>query len=684
MKSLFRLVIALFVFIAPMVLHAQWPILNFGLGNARQVKFHDINKGAAMTPTTLLLTTNGGTSFDTVFHRPGYAINSSLNFIDSTTLALHRNNILFSTADLGSTWDSVVLPQNFNNLVFLNDTTIVGKAGTSLLRSNNKGVTWITMLSGLSSTWFSYDFPHPDTGYVHDADTIRITFDGGIAWSSQPSVPGYSIHFPSDSTWYGVKTTQDSILIIKTTDQGATWAFSLQAYEPLTGFMSVVFPDKETGYLGGSRAYPLPIATCGVILGTGDGGDTWQWHEKFNCLYEMVIDIHFLNCDTVYALEFHGVLYRTTNGSDYTSRVISVGATTPLYEPCGRGNIYVNLNFPTQDTMVVHFDAMFGTATNGVDFMHIPDSVVFLPGMDIAEIPIVVIDDTLVEGAEFFSVVIHNTLFKDTATFWIHDEVPVPFSYSINPPERFVCWSATQTNFTAQLTGGAWPYSVVWYDTSGILSQQGTLTNLPIVPYHRTIYVEITDNSICQPLHDTVHIWYFDSCKVVIQSSHPGPVPAGVPVTYSLVHECATTGLNNYWWINETFTHSNTEHITHTWSQTGLNTISVRVMHPCGNLNSHDTTDVITSVEALSSSGTLQVNQTGSRSWLLTGDGLPPGNLTLQVLDMGGRMIKTLHLTTDDGRLNHQLNLPHQSPGIYLLDVTTETGHRLREKILCW
>ncbi len=682
MKTVCRLTFVLLMAFAPMVLHAQWSIINSGLGNVSQVKFYDANTGGAISPTTLLLTTNGGITFDTAFYRAGYAINSSLSFIDATTLAIHRNNLLFTSSDWGVSWDSVILPHNFNNMVFLNDTTVIGKAGTSLLRSNNSGVTWITMLSGLSSTWFSYEFLHPDTGYVHDADSIYLTHNGGITWSSQPSWPGYRILFPSDSTWYGVKSTQDSLFIIKTTDQGANWAFSLQAYEPLIYFNSFDFADKETIYLGGYRSFSIPVATCGVIMGTGDGGDTWQWHDRYNCFLEMVTDIHCLNRDTVYALEFHGVIYRTTNGSDYTRRVSHVSATTPLYEPCGTGTLYVALNFPAQDTMVVHFDDMFGTATNGVDFVHIPDSVVFLPGMNIAEIPIVVIDDTIVEGPEFFSVVIHNTLFKDTATFWIHDEVPVPFSYSINPPERIICSQSIQTGFTANLTGGAWPHSVIWHDTSGILSQQNTLPDQPIVPYHRTIYVEITDNSICQPLLDSVQLWYLDSCKVEIQSSLPGPVPAGVPVTYSLVHECPTDGLNNYWWINEQFTHSNTEQITHTWSQTGLNTVSVRVLHPCGNLNSHDTTDVITSVEALASIGNLQVSQTDNASWLLAGEGLPPGNLSLQVYDMGGRLIHQHQLHTDNGVLQHTLTLPHQAQGIYLLHVVSDNEFSFREKIV--
>ena len=679
MKTLFRLTLVLYVAIFPMVLNAQWHTVNQYLTHPIEVKFVDINLGAVLTPMSLRLTTDGGVTFDTAFYRPDIAWGKSLNFIDSSTISFLKNNKLFISSDLGTTWDSVMLPHIFNNLVFLNDTNLIGKAGTSLLRSNNRGVTWQTVLTGLSSNWFSYEFPHPDTGYVHDADSIYLTYNGGSTWTSQPSLPGYTIYFPSDSTWFGIKSGPDSIYVAKTTDRGTSWSFIFQGFYGNSGyhFNLVRFANTQVGYIGG----------FGTILCTYDGGYTWVRHHNdlngtISGFNDYINDIYCLNQDTVFAVELNGSLFRTTRGSDSTRRLIGLGATTPLYEPCGTGTLYVAINFPAKDTMVVHFDAMFGTATNGVDFVHIPDSVVFMPGMDVAEIPILVIDDTLVEGPEFFSVVIHNTLFKDTATFWIHDEVPVPFSYNLSPPERFVCWSATQTNFTANLTGGAWPYSVTWYDTFGILSQHNSLINLPIVPYHRTIYVEITDNSICQPLLDSVHLWYFDSCKVEIQSSHPGPVPVGVPVTYSLVHDCATAGMNNRWSINGQFLYFNTDQITHTWSQTGVNNLAIEVMHTCGHLQNELIEDVITSMEKLESNGTLQVSQTDNASWLLTGEGLPPGNLSLQVFDMGGRLIHQLQLHTDNGALQYTLSLPHKAQGIYLLHVVSDNEFSFREKIV--
>jgi photosystem II stability/assembly factor-like uncharacterized protein len=691
MKTFTRLMLIMLLAIAPVVSHAQWQLLPIYHGFfSVEVNFYDFNTGAVfiygMGEKRVMVTTDGGITFDTVFSRPSitpcFLINQKyLNFLDSSTLYVLDNDRLHITNDLGTTWDSVMLPQSFNNMVFLNDTIATGQAGTSLLRSNNRGVTWQTLLSGIFPPLFSYEFPHPDTGYVLDADTIRFTYDGGITWSSQPSLPGYDIFFPSDSTWFGVRSALDSIYIVKTTDKGSSWSSVFQDYIPYYAGCSIRFPDKETGYIGVSRNTLMFPLGGNRLLGTGDGGDTWEWHNNFFGM-EYIRYIHCIGSDTVYVLDEEGFLFRTINGSDYTRRASRVYATTPLYEPCGTGMLYVALNFQAQDTMVVHFDAMFGTATNGVDFVHIPDSVVFLPGMDVLHIPILVIDDTIVEGPEFYSVVIHTPLYSDTATFWIHDEVPVPLSYSINPTERIACLVNPQTGFFTNISGGASPYTVTWYNTFGVLSQQYNFSNQPPLPYHSTVYFEIIDKAMCNPIIDSVQLWYFDSCKVEIQSSHPGPVQVGVPVTYSLVHECPTAGLNNRWLINGVLTQQNTQQITHTWSQTGVNTISVQVMHLCGQLNIWATTDVITSVEALASNVTMKVSQTGNASWLLAGEGLPSGNLSLQVFDIGGRLIHQHQLHTESGVLHHTLNLPNHAPGIYLLHVVSENGFSFREKVL--
>ena len=660
---------------------AQWQILNYNLFSAKEVKFHDLDKGAVLTGTMLLVTHNGGTTFDTVFFNPTSPLNKSLNLIDATTIAFQKGNKLFLSANFGITWDSVMLLQNFNNLVFLNDTVVIGQLGSSLLRSNNRGVTWQTLLTGLNTNSFLYEFPHPDTGYVSDGDSIMFTYNGGITWSFQLSIPGYGVHFPSDSTWYGVRNSQDSISIIKTTDKGATWINCLQAFTPLTYITDISFLDKETGYISGIKYFSFTPAGCGVLLGTGNGGATWDWHNNLNCFGEMLVDIHCLNPDTIFGLEFNGMLYRTTNGSDYTRRVEGVYATSPHYEPCGKGSLNVLLNFPVKDTLVVHYDAMYGTASDGVDFAHIPDSMIFMPGMQIIEIPIVVIDDTLAEVAEFFSIVIYNTLYSDTATFWIHDAVPAPFMCSINPKEQIVCDTSPGTSFVASLAGGVTPYSVIWYDTSGILSQNSTLHTQPILPWHRKFFVEMIDKALCTPILDSVMLYFFDSCNLAIQSSHIGQVPIGLPVTYTLKHSCPTNN-NIRWLINQQLYAQNTNQIVYTWNTAGQQQVNAFVNHPCGFISTGIAVDVVTGIEGVNPLDQLQLNQMDVKTWKILGENLA-GKLTLRVMDMAGRQITSEMLMPEGGSLHFTLSLNHLGGGLYLIEIVSEQGFRYREKIVC-
>jgi photosystem II stability/assembly factor-like uncharacterized protein len=682
MKQIFWLITGLLLNLIPGQLNAQWQILNFLPHPALEVKFHDIDRGAALTAQTLLVTHNGGVSFDTVFYAPGTPFNTSLNMIDSTTIAFQKGNKLFLSVNSGTIWDSVVLPQNFDKLIFLNDTIVMGKAGNSLLRSNNRGVTWLTMLSGLSPIGFTFHFPHPDTGYVQTADTLRITYDGGFTWSSQTVWPGYRIYFPTDSIWYGVRTTQDSIQIIKTTDKGAVWVFSFQSFSPSMMIDAASFPDKETGYIGVHNYSSAPGNSCGMLLGTGDGGNSWDWHYNSNCFGEFIIDIFCLNADTVYLLEFNGVLYRNTNGTDYTRRVTGIGTITPLYEPCGKGSLSVSLTYPAKDTLVVYFDAMYGTAMNGTDFVHVPDSVIFLPGMSSVTVPVTVISDTLTEGPEFFSVVIHNTLYNDTATFWIHDNPPVPFTYQLNPSSRIVCSSSPNASFVANLAGGAIPYAVTWYDSSGILSQNSILPSQPVLPWHQTIFVEVSDNAMCIPIFDSVKIYFFDSCKVTILSSQPGQVPAGMPVTYTLQHSCPTINSNIRWLINQQLYVQNTNQIVYTWPSAGPQQVNAVVDHPCGFISTGIAVDVVTGLEEVNPPTQMQVMQLERRTWLISGENLA-GKLTFRVMDMKGRLITGDLLFPEGGKLQHTLDLQNLAGGVYLIDIVSEHGCRFREKIVC-
>ncbi len=227
------------------------------------------------------------------------------------------------------------------------------------------------------------------------------------------------------------------------------------------------------------------------------------------------------------------------------------------------------------------------------------------------------------------------------------------------------------------------PYSITWYDSSGVLSQNSNLSLSLPGPYHHTIFVEITDNSICVPMLDSVKIWYYDSCSIAIQSSHPGQVPASVPVTYTLQHSCPTTALNNRWLINGSLYTQNTNQLVYTWNTIGQQQVNAMVVHPCGYLTTGIGVDVVTGIGEANLQSHLQLIPFENRTWKITGEQLP-ANLTLRILDMRGQLAGQHHLAPEGGHLNHTLNLHHLSKGLYLIDITSDNGFRFTEKIVCW
>jgi photosystem II stability/assembly factor-like uncharacterized protein len=182
----------------------------------------------------------------------------------------------------------------------------------------NLGFFYYSSISVVSPTvvFVAGDVPGPKG----DEDRVNVvvrTTDGGVSWTEKTvEQPGMSIprlnciHFinPNEGWAVGADQAQKGVLL-KTTDAGETWSVSRisAAQVPTTIF----FADAENGWMGGATPAPGEEEGAGgpsVILGTNDGGRTWQ--SQLNTPVS-IFDICFIDKANGWASGSKGAIYRT-------------------------------------------------------------------------------------------------------------------------------------------------------------------------------------------------------------------------------------------------------------------------------------------------------------------------------------------------------------------------------------
>lgn len=160
------------------------------------------------------------------------------------------------------------------------------------------------------------DVPGPK-GEEDRLNVVLRTTDGGQNWTEKTvEHPGMSIprlnciHFISPDVGWAVGADQAQTgVLLKTTDSGETWLVSKipAAQVPTTVF----FADEQNGWMGGATPAPGEDEGAGgpsVILGTTDGGRTWQ--PQINTPVS-IFDICFIDKANGWASGSKGSIYHT-------------------------------------------------------------------------------------------------------------------------------------------------------------------------------------------------------------------------------------------------------------------------------------------------------------------------------------------------------------------------------------
>jgi gliding motility-associated-like protein len=179
-----------------------------------------------------------------------------------------------------------------------------------------------------------------------------------------------------------------------------------------------------------------------------------------------------------------------------------------IVEGCLDGVLAFTRGGDLSDTTIVNFN-IGGSATNGVDYTQIPDSVVFYPGDTLVFVNINAVFDGVTEGNENVIITLQQVVLCSTFPPQIVSIVLIntdSIKTTISQADTTVC-GATLT-FIANSTGGQPPYTYNW--SSGDTTQTITVT-----PDQTTTYtVTVTDS--CGSPQGEAQVTITVKCELVV------------------------------------------------------------------------------------------------------------------------------------------------------------------------
>jgi len=345
----------------------------------------------------------------------------------------------------------------------------------------------------------------------------------------------------------GTTNTPVSIYNINNGSSNSGPCVNCQYYVNNTGGLTIQFDGMTTVLT--AIAVVVPCQTYHMKLAIGDAGD------------------HVL--DSGVFLEANSF---SSSAVQISSGFTMQGSMKKAIEGCNAAIMTAKLPKTLSTDYVVYIDTMWGTATNGVDFPFIPDSIVIPAGQKSAQIILAPFPDNLVEGQEDWNFVFKTSPCTiDTVTVPIVDYTPITF-YK-HPNDTMVCGDSALLNVYPQ--DGWQPYTIDWTPAAGINNNNSTHTKgLP--PQSSMLYVTVSDSSGCYNT-DSMYVKVEQGVQVsFIPDVFQGCEPLKVEFT-----DMSQPNIVKWDWDFGDGNNSNQQHPTHTYPA-GVYDITLKVESQAG------------------------------------------------------------------------------------------------------
>jgi photosystem II stability/assembly factor-like uncharacterized protein len=229
---------------------------------------------------------------------------------------------LLRTDDRGRSWIGIPTgtTATIGHVSIPDDSTVVVGSGCVLRRSDDGGMSFAALPIDCKPGISSLAFPSAQTGYLLREDgSVSKTTDGGASFTAAGALPGTEaagatgaadtptdIFFTDDNTGFAVTRGSAGGIVYRTSDGGATW---FQRTTSTQGLNGVYFPDAAVGYA---------VGAANTVLKTTDGGETWNPKAVPDSV--PASELESIRCATttscVIATESGDRVLRTTNGGN--------------------------------------------------------------------------------------------------------------------------------------------------------------------------------------------------------------------------------------------------------------------------------------------------------------------------------------------------------------------------------
>ena len=370
---------------------------------------------------------------------------------------------------------------------------------------------------------------NPDVIYaLKNGFGIYKSTDRGFTWSFlHQSEVDYSytlaVHPTKDPVVYSGTTPkqfQDTAMVRKSTDGGATWN-TMQKFGHVKGVTSVVIDPRDPD----QNVFAGVAADTGRVWSSNDGGQNWQ---EPNTLFNFT-NVHVLAADptqplVAYAGIWGGGTYKTTDGGQKWKRLTNdptVSASAILPDP----------RIPSIITLADRTaPRIFKTMNNGATWMTLADF-----GADYRRVmaaamapskPDLIYISLLGRSGPF-----DGGVFSNLRGFYMPaGKLPrVPLALTVDPLDPFKVYAVLHGYGVYKTTNGG----VVW---SEISDAAGNLPQSPKVGF----------NGLVIDPSDPRRLYLFGGCDVDYRLSHGGALPSVMNTVYRSTDEGVTwTNLDN-------------------------------------------------------------------------------------------------------------------------------------------